>query len=187
MVTGRPLKGRLLVATPGLHDPNFDRTVVLVLEHAAEGAVGVVLNRPSEVRLSTPLPAWEALAADPGVVFHGGPVQPGAAIGLARAAGPDVGGPGWSPVLGRLGTVDLTAAPDELGAPVEEVRVFSGYAGWAPGQLEGEVAAAAWVVVDAEPTDPHTCEPEHLWRTVLRRQRGSVAWLANFPPDLALN
>ena len=181
------LRGRLLVATPGRHDPSFDRTVVLLLEHTAEGAVGVVLNRPSDVGVGAPLPEWERLAAEPGVVFHGGPVQPGAAIGLARRTEAATPGKGWSPVVGRLGTVDLSAPPDEVAARVEGVRVFSGYAGWGPRQLEGELDHAAWVVVAAEPTDVFSPDPERLWRTVLRRQRGSVAWLANFPPDLSAN
>ena len=186
-MTGSSLKGRLLVATPGLHDSNFDRTVVLVLEHTPQGAMGVVLNRPSDLVVGAPLPAWQSFAADPGVVFYGGPVQPGAAIGLARRTEGGGGDEGWSPVLGRLGTVDLSVPPGAAGAFVEEVRVFAGYAGWGPAQLDGEIAAGAWVVVDADPADALSPDPEHLWRAVLRRQRGSVAWLANFPPDLSLN
>src|SRR5690348_7418296 len=77
--------GRLLVANPLLPDPNFDRTVVLLLAYGDDGALGLVLNRPSETRLSAPLPEWEPVAATPAVLFVGGPVQHQAVICLARA------------------------------------------------------------------------------------------------------
>lgn len=177
------LRGRLLVATPTLYEPNFFRTVVLVLEHTEDGALGVVLNRPSETDVSEPLPAWAPIAVPPAVVFVGGPVQPGAAIGLGRGAG---GGHGWSPLFDRLGTVDLERSPDDVSA-VQQLRIFAGYAGWGAGQLEGEVQADGWFVVDAQPDDPFSGQPNALWREVLRRQRGKLAMFANAPPHPALN
>jgi putative transcriptional regulator len=181
------LKGRLLVASPALRDPNFDRTIVLVLEHTDDGALGLVLNRPSETELAEMLPAWGGVAAEPGVVFVGGPVSPGSAIGLAVAqAGDD--GDGFVPVVGPLGTVDLTRDPDDVRPDVRAVRVFAGYAGWAGGQLEQELDAGGWFVVDADGfADALAEDPEHLWRTVLRRQRGPLAWLAHFPEDPETN
>lgn len=184
-----PLAGRLLVALPVLVDPNFARTVVLVLASDDEdGSIGVVLNRPTSTGVGEPLPGWERLAASPGVMFLGGPVGPTAAIGVARSTG---GAPadGWSPVAGQLGTVDLAADPDVLASSgaIDVVRVFSGYAGWGPGQLEDEIAEGAWLVVDAAPDDVLCAEPDRLWRLVLRRQGGRVAWLANMPPDPQLN
>lgn len=180
------LTGRLLVAAPALHDPNFDRTVILVLEHGEEGALGVVLNRPTTTDLYAALPRWERFAADPSVVFEGGPVAPNAAICLGRAPGssePD----GWSPLFAGLGTVDLDRDPEDLPEPVRDIRLFVGYAGWGPGQLEGEVAAGAWYVLDALPTDAVSDAPDDLWRTVLRRQRGRLAMVANFPADPVMN
>ena len=100
------VRGRLLVATPTLEDPNFFRSVVLVLEHGEDGALGVVLNRPSETAVGETLPGWNPLASNPGVVFVGGPVSPDAAIGVARAGSADQT-EGWSPLFGHLGTVDL--------------------------------------------------------------------------------
>ena len=101
------MRGRLLVATPDLEDPNFFRTVVLMLEHTDDGALGVVLNRPSSgTTVGETLPAWAALAAEPSVVFVGGPVQPEAAIGLARGE-PGVEPDGLAPLFDGLGTVDL--------------------------------------------------------------------------------
>lgn len=174
------------MATPSLlADPNFDRTVVLVLEHGDEGALGVVLNRPSETSVGEPLPAWGALASAPDVVFIGGPVAPSAVIALARGE-LRAGTEGWVPVGGDLASVDLERAPDELGR-VDALRVFAGCAGWSPGQLEGELEADGWFVCDAHPDDPFTAEPDDLWRSVLGRQRGRLAWFAHYPPDPSFN
>ena len=179
------LRGRLLVATPNLGDPNFERTVVRVLEHGDEGALGVVLNRPSGLDLAEPLPEWAGAAAHPPVIFIGGPVAPSAAVCLARAA---VGGAeGWEPLLGRVGTMDLDIDPDQAIPRLEEIRVFAGYAGWGPGQLESEIATGGWFVVDADASDPLSPAPEELWSAVLRRQRGTLALFAAYPRDPSLN
>lgn len=181
-----PLRGRLLVATPILGDPNFDGTVVLVLEHGPDGAVGVVLNRPTSTDVAEPLPGWDRLAADPAVVFSGGPVAPDAAICLARAWAEEQL-EAYQPLLGSLGTVDLSIDPDEVSSALQAVRVFVGYAGWAAGQLEGEIEAGAWFVVDARPDDAMSSHPDELWQAVLRRQRGKLAMYANFPPNPSAN
>lgn len=180
------LKGRLLVATPSLGDPNFEHAVILLLEHGEDGAVGVVLNRPTGTDLADPLPGWSRLAAEPPVVFVGGPVSPDAAICLARSW-PDELLEAYEPLMDSLGTLDLSADPDEVAAGVQGVRVFVGYAGWGPGQLEGEIAAGAWWVVDASPDDALSAEPEELWRSVLRRQPGRLAMFANYPANPAMN
>jgi putative transcriptional regulator len=180
------MKGRLLVATPSLQEPTFDRTVILMLEHGAEGALGLVLNRPSEVELTGPAPDWEPFAAHPPVVFFGGPVAQNTAICLARA-GSDDRTEAWTPIFGRLGALNIARSPSEVDQPIDEVRVFSGHAGWAPGQLEDEVFSGAWFVVDAEPEDALSSEPLDLWRRVLQRQKGKVALYAGFPADPALN
>jgi len=182
------LKGRLLVATPNLGDPNFERTVVLVLEHGDEGALGVVLNRPSELDLAEPLPEWARAAAHPSVVFIGGPVAPSAAVCLARL-GRYGGTEGWLPLPpdGVVGTLDLDSDPDEAIPRLDEIRVFAGYAGWGPGQLESEIDDGGWFVVDADPADPLSPAPERLWAQVLRRQRGAVALFAAYPADPTLN
>jgi putative transcriptional regulator len=179
------LRGRLLVASPPLVDPNFDRTVVLMLEHGVDGALGIVLNRPSDTDLDDVLPEWRPLAADPTVVFSGGPVSPDAVIALARGNGATI--EGFVPVLGDLGTIDLALDPLDLGAPLDALRVFVGYAGWAPGQLEGELAQGGWFTAELDPNDPFVTTPENLWRAVLRRQRGKVAVFANFPDDPSNN
>lgn len=177
----RPARGRLLVATPLLDDPNFTRTVVLLLEHGEDGAFGLVLNRPTELTLDDAVPDWRPVAAAPAVVFSGGPVSPEAVIALGR--GPADAGDGWIAVAGDLGTVDIGCPPGAAGAPVRALRVFAGYAGWAGGQLEAEIAEGAWFVVDADPDDAFTTRPARLWRDVLRRQRGRIALFASYPDD----
>jgi putative transcriptional regulator len=182
------LRGRLLVATPPLVDPNFDRTVVLMLEHSDEGALGIVLNRPSETSLDDVLPEWRIVASPPAVVFTGGPVSPDAVIAIARRGGnADEEQEGWVPILADLGTIDLGRDPLDVGIAIDELRVFVGYSGWGPGQLEGELEQHAWFVVDLERADPFAEAPEDLWHRVLRRQRGRVAMFANFPDDLTVN
>jgi putative transcriptional regulator len=182
---GGTLRGRLLVATPPLVDPNFDRTVVLVLEHGDDGALGIVLNRPSDTELDDVLPDWRVLASSPAVVFTGGPVAPDAVIALGRAARDAI--EGWVPIIDDLGTIDLGRDPLDLGIPLDELRVFVGYAGWAPGQLEGELDAHAWFVVDLGRNDPFAPAPERLWRDVLKRQRGHPAMFAQYPDDITAN
>lgn len=181
------LTGRLLVATPSLEDPNFDRTVVLILQHDEEdGAMGLVLNRPSGLPLDEELRAWGSLATPPGEVFIGGPVQPEAAIALGWLP-PDVEAPsGVQPVLDQVAIVDLRRSPDDL-PQLLAVRVFAGYAGWSAGQLEGEIAQGAWFALDADPLDPATADPDNLWRDVFRRQSDRLRMLATFPDDPSLN
>jgi putative transcriptional regulator len=182
--------GRLIVANPLLPDPNFDRTVVLLLAYSDEGALGLVLNRPSDTMLAAPLPRWEHLAASPPVVFVGGPVQHQAVICLARALGHPaaiVPPQGWSAVLPEVGTLDLDLDPEGLQASFSQVRIFAGYAGWGAGQLEGEIGAGAWWILDAQPEDAFSHDPEDLWKRVLRRQGGSLALVAGYPDDPMLN
>ena len=166
------LAGKLLVALPVLRDGIFDRSVVLLLDHDEGGAVGVVLNRPTTTHLGDPLPTWEPLAAEPAVVFVGGPVQPELAIAIGRDGD-------------TIDTVDLDSDPAL--ATVGIVRVFAGYAGWSAGQLEDELAQQAWVVVDSEPGDAFRADADDLWHTVLARQPPPLNQLAMLPDDLSVN
>ena len=180
----RSLAGRLLVAMPGMADPNFSRTVVLMMDHTAEGAVGLVLNRPTEADLLDLMPGWWSAAANPRVVFVGGPVGDGGGIGLARGDG---AAPlqGWPEVLG-VQAVDLEHEPGpDAGL---EARVFAGYSGWGPGQLESELDSAfGWFVVDARTEGVFTPRPEKLWEEVLARTGGRYSWFATYPRDPRLN
>jgi len=181
-------RGRLLVATPLLGDPNFERTVIFMLEDNEEGALGLVLNRPSPLEVTEPLPDWSRLVTTPSVVFVGGPVSRTSVIALAaREPAYELPDEAWTEVEGTVGVLDLTADADLIGAGLAEVRVFAGYAGWGEGQLAGEIAEAAWFVVDAVATDTFTNRPELLWREVLRRQGDPLRQFANYPPDVSVN
>ncbi|WP_329132444.1 YqgE/AlgH family protein [Streptomyces sp. NBC_01476] len=186
------LTGRLLIATPKLADPNFDRAVVLLLDHDRQGTLGVVLNRPTTVDVGDVLEPWAALAGTPAVVFQGGPVSLDSALGLAvvpgePAAGGETGVLGWRRVHGAIGLVDLEAPPELLAAELGSLRIFAGYAGWGPGQLERELVDGAWYVVESEPGDVSAPDPERLWRSVLRRQLSELAMVATYPDDPTLN
>jgi putative transcriptional regulator len=188
------LTGRLLVATPALADPNFDRAVVLLLDHDEEGTLGVVLNRPTPVGVGDVLEPWATLAGAPPVVFQGGPVSLDSALALAvvpgeaRSRDGEDGEPlGWRRVHGAIGLVDLEAPPELLAAELGSLRIFAGYAGWGPGQLEDELVEGAWYVVESEPGDVSAPDPEQLWRSVLRRQRSELAMVATYPDDPSLN
>jgi putative transcriptional regulator len=201
---GGYLQGRLLVADPRLSDPNFERAVVLLLAHGTEGAVGVVLNRPGEVEVRDALYEWGHLTCAPAVVFVGGPVEPGGVICLARRSfgpGTQTAGrapdepfdaerdapTGWSRVVGSIGVFHVEDDPPEPGGEIEELRFFAGYAGWAAGQLEAEIEAGGWFVLDAVATDALSPRPSQLWRDVLRRQRSSLALVAAYPADPEMN
>jgi putative transcriptional regulator len=189
VLPGRPpTKGRLLIATPPLDDPNFDRVVVYMLEHHDAGALGVIINRPTREQLEEPLDRWTDLQPEPGAVFAGGPVEPDALIALAHTTETMIDATEeLSPVAGQVASADLSADPALVSVAVDAVRVFRGYAGWGPGQLEAEIEAGAWLVVDTEPDDVFTPDPDGLWRAVLRRQGGRLAWLAEVPDDLSWN
>ena len=184
---GRRLVGRLLVATPSLRSPAFSRTVVLLLDHGDEGALGVVLNRPMEVEVAAVLPDWQPYVTEPGVLFQGGPVALDSALGLVSVPGDEVEPPGVRRISGSLGLVDLDATPEDVVRRLSGMRIFAGYAGWAAGQLEAEVGEGSWYVVDSEARDAFVDEPATLWRDVLRRQGGDLAYVASFPPDPSLN
>jgi len=165
-----PRAGALLVATPLLGDPNFARSVVLLLQHDEEGSLGVVIDRPTTISIDEFLPDWGGIAASPAVVFHGGPVDPEVGIGVTIR-------------FGSIEVVDLTGDP----ADDSPVRIFAGYAGWGAGQLAAEIAEGAWFVLDFATSDLQVEKPEMLWREVLRRQSTDVSMFATYPLDPRMN
>jgi putative transcriptional regulator len=177
------LKGQLLVAVPALLDPNFRRTVVLVGEHNEDGALGLVLNRPSEASVDDAVPELEVLVSGAEQVYVGGPVQPSAIVILADFEDTDGAG---SIVFESIGFLPSEIDPDALGE-LRRARVFAGYAGWAPGQLEDELEEGSWIVEPAIASDVFTVEPEELWSDVLRRKGGPYSLLAQMPVDPTLN
>ncbi|NYE35227.1 putative transcriptional regulator [Nocardioides cavernae] len=179
--------GMLLVATPALQDPNFADTVVLLLDVNDEGALGVVLNRPSQVLVADVLEPWRDVVAEPEVLFRGGPVGTDGALAVARLRDPQEPPVGWRPVAGLLGMVDLDTPTELVDGSLTAMRVFAGYAGWGAGQLDGEVGRGDWYVVTSEAGDAFGMDPDVLWRDVMRRQPGMLAWHVNRPVDPDLN
>ena len=196
-----PTAGDLLVATPRLVDPNFDRTVVFVIEHQEAGTLGVVINRASDISCAAAVPRWASRFSDEAAVGLGGPVEPQGLLALGTTLAPpaaheprpasatgessDAGGV-WRSVAWGVGLVDLTADPSELDTEVVAVRIYGGHAGWGPGQLRGELEAGCWWVFDAAPGDL-TADAAALWYDVLARQSPPARLLSQYPDDPSLN
>jgi putative transcriptional regulator len=177
------LQGKLLVAAPTLLDPNFFRTVVLIVLDEDEGAMGLVLNRAAETTVTEAAPALAELVESGDPVYAGGPVEPGKAMVLGEFDDPDDAA---SVVFGDIGflLLDDEAAP---GPRPRRARVFAGHAGWGEGQLAGELGEEAWIVEPALPEDVFADDPNELWSSVLRRKGGHFALLATMPPDPSVN
>jgi putative transcriptional regulator len=177
--------GLLLVATPALTDPNFFRTVVLLMDTDGDGAAGVILNRALDVDAGEHLPDWHDRLAPPRRIFEGGPVQPETGIGVALRPGIPADGT-WTPIPGGVGFVDVSSSPDEIG-DIAEARIFSGYSGWGAGQLEMEISVGSWFVVTGTVDDVFDPVPSTLWRRVLLRQERHIARYADYPIDPSVN
>lgn len=179
------LRGKLILAGPMLKDPNFDRTVVLITEHTEEGAMGLVLNRPSEATVGDAVPDLTWVTDPEDTVYVGGPVAPNGVIVLAEWTDP-----GQAVVLVEddLGFVPGDADdPDALAAAIRRARVYAGHAGWGPGQLEDELAEEAWIVEAPRREELFSDDAEGLWPAVLRRMGREFALLSTMPPDPSLN
>lgn len=179
--------GKLLVATARTGGAVFRRSVVLVLQHSDDGAQGVILNHPLRAPVSAVLPSWQDYVTDPPNVFQGGPVALDSALGLVTVPG-DLREPmGVRRLFGGLGLVDLDTPPVVVMPGVAGLRIFAGYAGWSEGQLEQEIGEGGWYVVESEARDAFTAEPTTLWKDVLRRQSGNLAFAATLPEDPTMN
>jgi putative transcriptional regulator len=175
------LRGSLLIAAPQLLDPNFRRTVVLIADHNEEGAMGVILNRPSGMTVADAAPDLEPFIDAEAPIFAGGPVQPTSGVILAEAT--EVGDPVFGDVILVPGLGELADVVDSVG----RLRVFAGYAGWGPGQLDGELEREDWIIDPARTSDVFSEEPDTLWGEVLVRKGGQYALLARMPDDPSLN
>jgi putative transcriptional regulator len=175
------LRGSLLIAAPQLLDPNFRRTVVLIADHNEEGAMGVILNRPSGMTVADAAPDLEPFVDADAPIFAGGPVE--ATSGLILAEVSEVGDPVFDDIVLVPGLGELADVVESAG----RVRVFAGYAGWGPGQLDAELEREDWIVDPARPADVFSEEPDALWGEVLVRKGGQYALLARMPDDPSLN
>jgi putative transcriptional regulator len=178
------LKGKLLLATPALFDPNFRRTVVLVGEHGEEGAMGLVLNRPADVTVGEAVPPLAVVAGEESHVHVGGPVQPEAVLVLAEF---EDRGAAASIVVGDVGFASSEGDLEELAGMIRRARVFAGYSGWGPGQLEAELEEESWLVEPAEGVDLFPEPGDDLFGSVLRQKGGTYRVLALMPEDPSTN
>ncbi len=177
------LKGHLLISSGGLFDPNFRHTVVLIGEHGPEGAVGVVINRPLELTVAETVPPLAGLVPEGEELYEGGPVQPTSPVLLAQVAEPhtpDVR------IFGQIGflTGDVTPA---VGDTLSRARVYAGYSGWGPGQLEAEIAEESWIIDPAREADIFDTDPESLWSRILRRKGPEYRQVSRMPFDPNMN
>ena len=177
------LQGQLLIAAPSLVDPNFRRSVVLVAQHTDDGAMGLVLNRPSEALVSETVPPLAPLVGDAETVWSGGPVEPGGVIVVAEFDEPSEAA---ELIFGDVGFMPAEADPGEVAETTRRARVFAGYAGWSAGQLEAELEADGWFVANAVEDDVFH-DAEDVWSFVLARQGGPYALLSKMPPEPGLN
>jgi putative transcriptional regulator len=178
------LRGQLLVASPTLVDPNFHRTVVLIAEHTDEGALGFVLNRPSEASVDDVVPALDSFVDGAEAIHFGGPVERSGVVLLAEFDDPTDAA---RLVFGDVGFLAADPENDDVDAATRRVRVFAGHSGWGPGQLEAELERDDWIVAAAEPDDIFCEDPGELWSLVLARKGGQYSLLARMPPDPSMN
>jgi putative transcriptional regulator len=182
-----PTPGALLVASPALVDPNFADAVVLLLDVDGDGALGVVINRPSVVPVGEVLAAWADVVAEPDVLFRGGPVGTDGALAVARLKDPADEPVGFRAAYDDIGLVDLDTPVEVVADGLAGLRIFAGYAGWGAGQLEAEIEEGSWYVVAAQASDLFADDVTDLRRHVLRRQPGELAWVSTRPLDPTMN
>lgn len=178
------LRGQLLVAAPSMQDPNFARTVVLVGEHNEEGALGVVLNRRSETAVEEAVPDLADLVQSQDAVHVGGPVQPSAVLVLAEFDHPEAD---QTMVVDHVGFLAVDDDSERDVSELRRARVFAGYAGWGPGQLENELEHEDWIIEPANGDDVFAEDPGALWSSVLDRKGGAYRLVARMPLDPTLN
>lgn len=178
------LRGQLLIASPTLLDPNFARTVVLIAEHTQDGAMGLVLNRPSDAEVAAAVGELGGIVAPGDLVFEGGPVQASAVMVLAEFNEPSEAA---AVVLGDVGFLSALDDLEELADGLRRARVFAGHSGWGAGQLDAELEEGSWIAVEALIDDVFAPDPDELWSEALERKGGAYALLARIPEDPSVN
>ncbi len=178
------LRGKLLIASPALVDPNFARSVVLLAEHTHEGAMGLVLNRPSDAEVALAVGELGGIVAPDDLVYEGGPVQTSAVMVLAEFNDPRAAA---AIVLADVGFLPAEGDPGVLADRLRRTRVFAGHSGWGPGQLDAELEEGSWIVGEARVDDVFAPDPDELWTETLDRKGGAFALLARVPDDPSVN
>lgn len=183
----RPRAGELLVAPAGMGEGYWEQCVILLLDCDDSGSLGVLLNRLAETDLDDVLPQWRDQVCPPQVLFEGGPISPNGAVCVAKLAHPAEEPPGWRRVCGDLGLLHLDTPVEIIAQTYSDLRIFAGYAGWDAGQLESELVRGDWHRVPCRDEDVFGTDPEGLWRRVLRRQGGELAWFSTWVEDPQMN
>lgn len=179
----RPKAGELLLARAGVEDPLWGQSVILLLDCDDTGSLGVMLHRISEIPMADVLPGWESLVCPPARIFTGGPVSTDGAVCLAKLSLSHEEPPGWRRVRGDLGLLHLDTPTELVEGAYADLRIFAGYCGWDAGQLEAELVRGDWHRVPSRDEDVFGAQPEGLWRRVLRRQGGDLAWFSTWLAD----
>jgi putative transcriptional regulator len=177
------LRGQLLISNGSLFDPNFRHTVVLVGEHNEDGALGVVLNRPLDVAVAEAAPTLGALVEPEEALYHGGPVQPHSPVLVAEFTRPELAD---ILIFGSVGFL-VGEIPEDIRFSLVRGRVFAGYSGWGPGQLESEMEQDSWIVDPARVDDVFTTAPDLLWSRVLKRKGPAYHQMSRIPFDPSMN
>jgi putative transcriptional regulator len=181
------IKGSFLIASPHLRDPNFRQTVVLMCEHGPGGSLGLVVNRRTEHHIMEVLPQTTGLHERAGLVYSGGPVQKDNLL-ILHKVGTAV--PESQPIFDGVCLGGDLSALEEVSAEGEAtdlVRVYMGYAGWAPGQLQFELSGGSWIVLPADLKLVFARDPHQMWASVMRSLGGSFTFYATMPPDPQAN
>ena len=184
----QPAAGRFLIALPTLRDPNFVRSVVLLCEHNDEGSIGLIVNRPSEMKLAAGIPGPLPEAREGELLFQGGPVASSHVFALhniprlAEGSREVLPGVWFSPASQDVAD-RLRLSPQ----PGESLRLYVGYAGWGPGQLDSEMQQTAWIVGPASVDLVYSSDPKSIWPRALQAIGGAAAFLATAPEDPRLN
>ncbi|MBA4505735.1 YqgE/AlgH family protein [Corynebacterium sanguinis] len=183
---GEPAPGMLLLAAPGMLSPEFARTVVLIVDHGIDSTLGVILNSRSEIAVHNAMPEWVDLVAAPQAMYRGGPVGATSMVGIGvTSSGVLIDDqPVLTRLANRLAQVDLRAEPQEVAPAVDSMRLFLGYAEWAPGQLDEEIERGDWFIAPALPSDVVAPAAADLWGDVMRRQAMPLPLYATFPANL---
>ncbi len=172
--------GMFLIATPLITTPPFARAVVFMLDHDADGAVGLIVNVDTGIPIADHLPSIAHRVTEPRTVFLGGPVTPETAVVLGRSTSASFLQPSG---LDDVGLLDPDTLPDEL----DDLRIYAGYSGWDPAQLEAEIDEGAWWVLPASSGDVFTADADGMWDRTVGRAPGRIPLHRTYPTDIRFN
>lgn len=176
--------GKLLIAQPFLADSTFSRSVIFLCEHSDEGALGFVLNQPTNVNITDVLPEFDAPVLP---INHGGPVQLDTLHIIHKAPGSLGGTEVKSGVYWGASLESLQSFVYDKAFSADELRLFVGYSGWSPGQLENELKEGSWLITDVTQDVIFSTDADEVWKKAIYSLGHDYRYLANMPIDPGLN